>query len=196
MITFIIPTIKRDTLNRSINSLLKQYNPNWKAIVAYDGVSKDEYQDPRIVSISIPKIGVNNHAGLVRNAAMKLVESDWIGFLDDDDTLSYDYVEKFYEEIKLNPKSKCIIFRMKSKFEVEQVLPAANHKNFIKNKVGISFAFKKDINVEFEPSTVEDFNFLDKIRNLGHKMIISPYVTYFVREQPSAMPTYQRVEIN
>jgi glycosyltransferase involved in cell wall biosynthesis len=196
MITFIIPTIGRPTLSRTINCLLEQSNPNWNAIIVFDGVKSINYPDSRIKSVSIPKIGYTNCAGLVRNSAIKIADTEWIGFVDDDDTISQDYVEKFEEEIKLNPNAKCIIFRMKTKFDPDKVLPAPNHTNFIKNKVGISFAIKKDLNILFEPSITEDYFLLDKIRKNNHPMIISPYVTYFVREEPSNIGAFNRVIIN
>lgn len=37
-ITFIIPTIGRETLGLSISSLLKQDTQNWKAIIVFDGI--------------------------------------------------------------------------------------------------------------------------------------------------------------
>jgi glycosyltransferase involved in cell wall biosynthesis len=40
-ITFIIPTIGRKTLINSLQSLISQDNPNWCAIVIFDGVSKN-----------------------------------------------------------------------------------------------------------------------------------------------------------
>lgn len=196
MITFIIPTINRHTLSRTINCLINQTNPNWKAIVVFDGIACEKYLDSRITSISIEKIGKQNFAGLVRNRAINMVDTEWIGFVDDDDTISYDYVEKFYEEIKINSSAKCIIFRMKTRFEPEKILPAAQHKDIIKNKVGISFVYKKEINILFEPCQTEDFYFLSKIKSLGHNIVISPYITYFVREAPCKMPTLNRVSIN
>ena len=38
IITFIIPTIGRETLNHSINSIINQTNKNWKCIIVFDGV--------------------------------------------------------------------------------------------------------------------------------------------------------------
>ena len=37
-ITFIIPTIGRDTLLNSINSLFNQTIKEWKAIIIFDGI--------------------------------------------------------------------------------------------------------------------------------------------------------------
>jgi glycosyltransferase involved in cell wall biosynthesis len=196
MITFIVPTINRNSLNTAINSLLSQTNPNWNAIIVFDGIPALNYNDDRISCISIPKCGKSNHAGLVRNEAIKLVKTDWIGFLDDDDTIDKEYVNKFFEEININADAECIIFRMHTKFDRDKILPAPHHNDFYKNKVGISFCFNKRLNLLFEPSTTEDFYLLDKIRELNHKMIISPYVTYFVRSSPVSTDIYNRVKIN
>lgn len=38
IVTFIIPTIGRDTLSKTIDSLINQTNPNWKAIIVFDGI--------------------------------------------------------------------------------------------------------------------------------------------------------------
>ena len=196
MITFIIPTLGRAYLQSTIKSLLNQKDPDWKAIVIFDGIEKIEYDDARIQSIKIDKTGKLNHAGNIRNHGFKLATTEWIGFVDDDDTISNDYVSRFKEEIFLNPDAKCIIFRMKTKYDRDQILPAPHHNNFIKNKVGISFVIKNDLNLLFEPSIVEDYLLLDKIRSDNHLMVISPYVTYFVREQPSTTSIYKRVRIN
>lgn len=196
MITFIIPTIGRNTLQKTIDSLLKQTNNNWKAIVVFDGVPKIKYEDSRIESIIIPKRGKLNHAGGVRNFAIKQVKTEWIGFVDDDDTLGPDYIEKFEEEIKLNSDTQCIIFRMTTVHDKSGIFPKPQDKNFIKNNVGISFVMKKKLNLLFEPSGTEDFTLLNKIREQGNKIVISPYVTYFVREEPKIMPVYNRIIIN
>ena len=196
MITFIIPTIGRNTLNRSINSLLYQSNPNWKAIVVFDGIPPSSFNDDRIKSISINKSGKLNHAGLVRNEGIKNCDTEWIGFLDDDDTISKDYVERFNEEVNLNPDAKSIIFRMKCPSHSNDILPQLQHNNFILDRVGISFAMRKDLNLFFEPSGREDYHLLDKIRSGKNKMVISPYVTYFVRAEPCNVPIYRRVLIN
>jgi hypothetical protein len=57
MITFIIPSLNRPTLERSINSLVSQTNPNWECIVVYDGVDGISFNDDRIKTIKIDKLG-------------------------------------------------------------------------------------------------------------------------------------------
>jgi len=51
MITFIIPSINRDSIIRTIDSLLKQTNNNWKCIIVYDGVKGREFNDERIKTL-------------------------------------------------------------------------------------------------------------------------------------------------
>ena len=45
-ITFIIPTIGRDSLKNSVNSLLNLKDNNWNALIIFDGIKNnlfDEY---------------------------------------------------------------------------------------------------------------------------------------------------------
>jgi glycosyltransferase involved in cell wall biosynthesis len=195
MITFIIPTIKRPTLGRAINSLLQQNNKNWKAIVVFDGVEPIDFKDARIKSIKIQKTGKMNHGGQVRNVGITAADTEWVAFLDDDDTVSKDYVDRFQEELTLNPDAKCIIFRMYNTHSIPKILPPPEDKNFFEARVGISFALKKDLNLLFKPSNIEDFRLLEAIRKGRHKMVISPYVTYFVRNSPINVNIANRILI-
>jgi glycosyltransferase involved in cell wall biosynthesis len=184
-ITFIIPTIGRVTLSNSIQSLLNQTNNNWEAIIIFDGIKPNiEINDNRIKVIQIDKKGRDkNSAGLVRNIGMKYVNTNWIGYLDDDDYLANDYIDCFYNELKLNPNMDVLIFRMNDK---NKILPELETDNFYLNHVGISFAMKKKIfdnNLIFVPSSGEDFEYLNLIRNNNYKIIISPYIKYFVRSE-------------
>ena len=57
LITFIIPTIGRHTLSKTLDSLINQTNPNWKAIVIFDGITSTiQNTDPRIRIIESPII--------------------------------------------------------------------------------------------------------------------------------------------
>ena len=95
IITFIIPSIARLTLLTTIESLKKQSNPNWNAIVIYDGVDGPTFDDERIKIIKSEKVGLegpmNGQSGLVRNIGIKQTETEGIGFLDDDDTIHPEY---------------------------------------------------------------------------------------------------------
>jgi len=197
-LTFIIPTINRSTLQSTIKSLQSQTLQNWYAIIVFDGMNPDFHcKDPRITFLTCDKLGEGiNHAGRVRNYGMTFAKTDWIAFLDDDDSISSNYVETFYEEIK-NYKTDVIIFRMHFNNEI---FPELKTDNFYKGKVGISFAIKKKIiNVGnlFSPSKYEDYDYLTLLDSKKYTIMISPYVLYFVREyNVCCVETGNRVFLN
>lgn len=193
IITFIIPTIGRPTLINSINSLKTQTINDWRAIIIFDGIScnihiESYINDNRFKILECEKKGLNiNSAGEVRNYGMSFVETKWIAFLDDDDIIENDYIETFYNEINLynNLDLDIIIFRMNDN---GRIIPKLNSDNFYLCDVGISFIFKKEIYDEghkFIPDGAEDFLYLDILRKLGKRIMISPYVKYYVRNSVS-----------
>jgi glycosyltransferase involved in cell wall biosynthesis len=185
-ITFIIPTIGRSTLINSIESLLNQTESDWNAIIIFDGIKKNiNIDDNRIKLLEIDKCGFNNCAGLVRNIGLKnCSNTKWIGFLDDDDYLSPNYIDYLLTEIENFPNIDACIFRMG--YENGTILPSKLDKNIIRNKVGISFAIKKNITekINFINSPFEDYIFLKNIINFKYKTLLSSYVAYFVRTFP------------
>jgi glycosyltransferase involved in cell wall biosynthesis len=187
LVTFIIPTIGRDTLTRTIESLEKQTNENWKAIIIFDACSPNiELNSEKIQIIQIEKKGEgSNSAGNVRNEGIKLATTEWIAFVDDDDTIASNYVETFYNEIQEFNNMDIIIFRMSYEVNKDHILPSLNESNnFFMDNVGISFAMKKnifDLGYIFIPSNREDYELLERIRDNNYKMMISPYIRYFVR---------------
>jgi hypothetical protein len=201
-ITFIIPSIGRESLKQSIDSLIAQKDSDWNAIIIFDGINKNiDIIDIRIRYIEIEKIGdINkrNSAGLVRNIGFKNIENTkWIGFLDDDDTISEDYLEIFYKEIDLNELFDVLIFRMSLD---DRIIPKLDAINFKLCDVGISFIIKYEIfskGIKFIPNGIEDYALLNKIRENGYRIIISPYVKYFVRTESEKRKEFgNRVFIN
>jgi glycosyltransferase involved in cell wall biosynthesis len=184
-ITFIIPTIGRNTLVNSLNCLKNQTISKWNAIVIFDGIKSNiENYDTRIKIIEVDKMGIGeNSAGNVRNYGISLVKTKWIAFLDDDDLIDEDYIEIFYKELKLYPSIDVLIFRMDSN---NRIIPKINTDNFYLCDVGISFIIKKDIcdnNILFKPDGAEDFLFLNEIRENNYEIMISPYIKYFVKNK-------------
>jgi hypothetical protein len=192
MITFIIPSIGRDTLIYTIESLLNQTDPEWNAIIILDGITTNSLnsnimsllEDERFTVNEIEKKGLNiNSAGNVRNYGMSVIENtQWIAFLDDDDTIACDYIEIFKNELLIYPFIDVYIYRMIH--NDHRIIPKLDALNFEICDVGISFIIKYDIfkdGLEFEPDGAEDFLYLNKIRNAGYKMMISPYIKYYVR---------------
>jgi len=181
MITFIIPSINRESLKRAINSLINQTNNNWRAIIIYDGVDVTEFDDDRVIIKKIKKLGDNSPthgiSGLVRNEGIKLVKTEWIGFLDDDDSLHKDYVKTLFE--KYSDKD-FVIWRMTYKNGL--IIPRLTNDNLVFGNVGISFCYKnKFSNLLFDSNRDgEDYDFLKKLTNLSSNYIITSEVYYNV----------------
>ena len=179
-VTFIIPTIGRETLKNTLQSLKNQTHTNWKAIVIFDGIKPNiEENDPRINIIQIEKKGRLNYAGRVRNIGILEVNTEWVAFVDDDDTITENYLEIFENEVDVD--LDVIIFRMLRGYEI---LPPLEHLDFVKNFVGISFCVKtrlfKNEYLWFNESATEDYDLLDLFRSKGKKIKLSKKITYLV----------------
>ena len=185
-ITFIIPSLGRDTLKRTIDSIIALNNPNWKVIIIMDGVPcpyniEDKYKS-KIMVMNIPKIGEkdgNGHAGKVRNRGILKCDTEWVAFLDDDDTISSDYIDKALEEIKKDSKVDCIVFRMLKR---QRIIPRPDTRQLIPNDVGISFIVKTDIVIKnpFIQGGGEDYTFLKNLYDKKYNINLSKHLTYFV----------------
>ncbi len=84
-ITFIIPTIGRETLLKTIDSLIQQTVKSWRCIIVFDGIKISDYPKlfefiqkiDNIVILECDKKGAPpNSAGKVRNEAFALMSSD------------------------------------------------------------------------------------------------------------------------
>ena len=78
------------------------------------------------------------------------------------------------------------------------VLPNNYDKNIAKCRVGISFAIKSYItkNVLFYNNQYEDYYYLKELEYKKYKIVISPYVCYFVNTQKYEInKKYERVYI-
>ena len=177
LITFIIPSIDRPTIKNTIKSLINQTNPNWKCIVLYDGVEGRSFDDQRVQTINLNKLGKkgerHGNAGLVRNEGIKMCETEWIGFLDDDDTINKDYVKTLEEKYT---DYDFVVWRMKT--TDGKIFPELTRNNLIRNRVGISISFKNKFpNIFFDKNDDgEDFEFVDNLQNTTSNFIITPEI--------------------
>ena len=182
IITFIIPSIARLSLLTTIESLKNQTNPNWNAIVVFDGVDGINFDDERVKVIMSKKVGLegpmNGQSGLVRNIGIKKTETEWIGFIDDDDTIHPEYVSTLSE--KYSDKD-FVVWRMK--YQNGLVLPPLKHNELTFSRVGISFCYKKKLGeILFDSNRDgEDFDFLMKLKNSTNNWVITPEIYYNVR---------------
>ena len=183
-ITFIIPSIGRNSLLNTIDSLKNQNNNNWKAIIIFDGcknILDEKYINNQISFYEIEKTNcIINQASDVRNYGLQFVKSNWIAFLDDDDTISDDYVDYFFYQ-KNFFNFDLFIYRMIN--QDFKIFPSLLSKDLIPCDVGISFIAKKDIfkKIKFENSHCEDYDFLNLVKKNNYLILISNTIKYFVK---------------
>lgn len=203
LVTFIVPTIWRDTLARACDSLMAQTDDDWQAYVNGDGNDdlgyanfRDAhwYEGGKLHFCWHEKVG---SAGLTRNRAISAWESDmkhgyqedsdWVAFLDDDDIVKPEYVEHLREHAEDYPWAEVIVFRMAH--PQLGVLPRADGKLDL-GRVGISFALRSNIareypfvreSLEYGNYYHEDWDLLSRLIAGGKKIFISPHTDYIVR---------------
>ena len=188
-ISFVIPSVGRKTIINTIQSIKNNTIEDWEIVIVFDNVPKNKIplieKDPRIFIINIPKLGIGkNSAGNVRNVALKLINSHWAGFVDDDDTISIDYVCNLQKEILTHPQSNVVVFKLFRLTRRNRILPPPNQFFLRKGRVGISFCVNRKYyqskNIYFQPSKQEDWYYLRRVKILNGKILISRFMCYFV----------------
>lgn len=163
MTTFIIPSINRPTLQRAIDSVSKQA--------------------PYLVEIDKAGIG----ASAVRNSLIRLAETEWVSMLDDDDTVTDDYVTRLKQESEKHPEADVIIFR---EYFISELMDAPYPDHFIWQapvvhwgQFGIAFSVKREVALKypFVDEENEDFHFIERLDKAGYKIHFSKYITYRAR---------------
>lgn len=95
----VISTYKRpELLVAAVRSVLAQTVTDFVVVVVDDGAGLPELpQDPRLTALSLSRnIGV---AGVVRNVGIRLSRSQYLAFLDDDNTWRPDHLERALEAL-------------------------------------------------------------------------------------------------
>lgn len=152
--TFIIPSIRRDTLQRTIDSV------------------RDA---PYLVGYDDKRIG----EGKMRDRLIRKATTPWVSFVDDDDTVTEDYVQRLQEEIEKNPDADLIYFRM---YNADSGWLSPQWP-VIRFGIGMCFSVKREVAMEFpfESEPHEDLRFVERLEEAGKKIVFSTYITYKIR---------------
>jgi len=196
-VAFIVPTLGRPSLRKALASLESQSDPGWLAHVVGDGVRPQVPGDPRFWTWEARP---TKSAGLTRNLGMGFASAatpegelpvEWLAFLDDDDTVTPNYVQLLRRE-----HADVVIFRMLH--PQLGVLPDPTEPQLCWGQVGISFAvrraFVQEHHLRFEREYVyaghpahtpfnEDIDFLRKCQAHGARVLLHPEITYYVRPE-------------
>lgn len=192
IVTFVIPSLAGKALPNAINSIRQQTDPRWRVIVGFDHRDPTIRPDEKVSAfkhIGYSKKGddciyciegLKSGAGPVRNACVARATTEWVAFLDDDDIVTPDYVEKLALE---SEGADAVSFRMLM-WHWQWLPPVtATVQNFTHGSIGISFACRRKVfeKCQFTRGRGEDFRMLRDIRDAGFRLKISPHLTYLVR---------------
>lgn len=197
-VTFVIPTKGRETLERTLDSLMDLDAGNWNAIVVGDGLNPANHIGPVYDEwMTFFRGPALRSAGLTRNVALDMLRfreaadpsaiGKYIAFVDDDDWISQDYVRKLAEADQHNPD--VVVFRMDH--PTLGIVPHPHDDTIRHGNVGISYAVRYDpwmrefrfIKEKLQqegPDGNEDIQLLLRFKQSGAKIHVSPHVTYHV----------------
>lgn len=186
-LTFIIPTIGRDTLSNAVASLVNQSDPRWETVIVGDGLTPIKFYDSRIRSVYCPHKG---SAGLVRNFAIEnYASTEWVAFLDDDDVLMHNYVS-IWHDIVYQYDPDVILFKMNN---YGTIVPQEQGDRWVSDdmirygNIGMSFAAKRSLfqwnkfDNEYINGSGEDHRMIKQLAKNNYKIYISEYLGYIVR---------------
>lgn len=205
LLTFVIPTIGRPSLKAAVQSVFDQTIPAG-LIVAHDGPSStgESYPkfampdldpvDPRTekpIQRSVPTqtmtVGPYYHESLVRNEAIRSVETPWVAYLDDDDEVDPHYAFQVQQVVQ-NTDPDVIIFQQTfpshdSEDHGVKVFPNPDQELISWGNVGISYAVKTEWakRFPFKVTRHEDLLNLVALEAAGAKMSFLPFVAYYGR---------------
>lgn len=203
-VSIIVPVYNTSKyLEKCLNSILNQTFNDYEIIVIDDGStdgSTDIIKDYLNKNCNIRAFFQRNKGrGYCRNKGIKLSKGEYICFLDSDDYVQQDFIEKLYTKINNNhfdivmcnyytqndEKTKKISINIKndlcSKFEIKRIIPSLN--NMLWNKM-----YKADLlkNIKFNEQRIfEDVDFLYRLYpNLNSIGIVTDYLYYYcIREK-------------
>jgi len=214
LISVIIPVYNYDLvlLKKCINSCVCQTYKNLEIFIMANGMTYEDYEqliyfeqlDNRIKVIKCARKGVSN----ARNEGMRLSKGNYIAFIDADDYLENNYIEKlvalkadiavcsFYKEYSFKSKKNIITNKQEIKTKSEFISDLLNFQKAVGCVWGKLFNAKylKENNVFFdeELNLAEDADFILRVVQYVSKIIYVPDILYhYVISQHSAVRKFE-----
>jgi glycosyltransferase involved in cell wall biosynthesis len=207
-VTFVMPTLcARPTLLRAIDSVRAIRDCNWRLILVYSDIKDpsdqlEGLQDTAPLSLAFLSAAhkadsriqylwsrtgrvTSNYGGSMRNIAFQFVTTPWIAFLDDDDMLTPDYIQRLREESSSYPNASLVLFRMSCGKCYHTIIPPPDMFEILVNHAGISFAVKSGVvaprgRIQFTDGAAEDHHFIHDVQSCEQSLVISGSITYLV----------------
>jgi glycosyltransferase involved in cell wall biosynthesis len=113
-ISVIIPFFNAEkTLSRAVGSILDQEGVDWELILVNDGsldnsekIANNYVADPRVVLLSQENLGVS----AARNFGARKAKSEWLIFLDSDDSLNKNTLRSFLNSIESHENRPDVVY--------------------------------------------------------------------------------------
>ncbi|WP_419958033.1 glycosyltransferase family 2 protein [Psychrobacillus psychrotolerans] len=217
LISVIIPAYNSGKfIRKTIDSVLNQSFDNFEVLVINDGSTDKTEEIVKEYIVRNPKVRLinqnNSGVSVARNMGIKESKGDYICFLDSDDFYDVLFLEKMFNEIKLEDSEVCYcgynkITPMKkvhvfTNFQKENVL-----KNYILGKVRVhttGWMIKKELisknNILFSEELAwgEDFEFFCKVLGQSNKICyVKDYLTnYTVNINDDRLSTFSIKKID
>ena len=104
LVSIIVPVYNcQNKLIKCLNSIRNQTEKNLEIILVDDGSTDDSYLQMKHSSLKDKRIKVlhqnNMGVGAARNRALMLAKGDFVAFIDADDYVEKDYIEKLYKAL-------------------------------------------------------------------------------------------------
>lgn len=210
--TIIIPTYNRkQTIDRAINSVIKQKETNWNLIIVDDGSTDNTQQHIKSKYSNNPKIDYifckqNQGVNAARNIGVKhaiLKRGDIVIFLDSDDEITSDALSKINKTILTYSLNTIFFFsvvdnnnRPRSQITNTNKTKIISYKQYIESKIVKGEFFpvfkynghKSDILFDTTVSGFEDILWLKLIKK--YNLVVSPdIVRIYWQDVPSLVRT-------
>ncbi|CAB9502233.1 expressed unknown protein [Seminavis robusta] len=179
-------------------------------------------RDPRIRFVPIRTSSKDrgkkqNGAGQVRNLMIRQhvsLGSQWVAFVDDDDTLTPNYVQELKQQSSSSQAEPMdvLVFRMvildnstAIHSKKKRIIPKPHQHVLMKNDVGISFALRRSLfltslqqqelnvahgnhsSLAFQADSAEDFMLLQSAWDAGYNIHVSSCIGYCVKGAPGQL---------
>ncbi len=216
-VSVIIPVFNVEKyLNQCLDSVCAQTLKDIEIICINDGSTDNSYNllceyaklDSRIIIVNQNNKGVSS----ARNAGVKLAKGEFLCFIDSDDYVDSDYLEKLYQSavtnnceiacsgfikvsgirksVKKEISKVAVLKNISEKIEIEQI---PKH-NYIWNKIFLRRSFTNN-NFKFvEGRFFEDIEIVIKILNTMGDMVTVPDVYYYYRKNPDSIVHRQNIK--
>ena len=174
-ILFIIPSICRPSAQRAIDSLYAQTDDRWEGVVVFNECLTNLKLGEKVKSLVFD----GKSAAGARNYALDLYELDYtrIGYLDDDDSLSPNYVKLIYEKYQ---NADVVQFRSQTMRKVRHHRPGKIFPTKA-NPATIAFTYKseKGLGIRWGERKKHDQSFYKKLNELD--VVVANEVGYYIR---------------